>query len=70
MSGIEHNADWVPVKQRLCCWGVGLQHESRWVVSFVRVAVSCESECWSKTSVLLAKNERILEDSAFPRFHE
>ena len=40
MSGIEHNADWVPVKQRLCCWGVGLQHESRWVVSFVRVAVS------------------------------
>lgn len=67
MSGIEHNADWVPVKQRLCCWGVGLQHESRWVVSFVRVAVS---ECWSKTSVLLAKNERILEDSAFPRFHE
>ena len=35
MSGIEHNADWVPVKQRLCCWGVGLQHESRWVVSFV-----------------------------------
>ena len=40
MSGVEHNADWVPVKQRLCCWGVGLQHESRWVVSFVRVAVS------------------------------
>ena len=37
MSGVEHNADWVPVKQRLCCWGVGLQHESRWVVSFVGV---------------------------------
>ena len=35
MSGVEHNADWVPVKQRLCCWGVGLQHESRWVVSLV-----------------------------------
>jgi hypothetical protein len=67
MSGIEHNADWVPVKQRLCCWGVGLQHESRWVVSFVRVAVSRMLE---ETSVLLAKNERILEDSAFPRFHE
>jgi hypothetical protein len=67
MSGIEHNADWVPVKQRLCCWGVGLQHESRWVVSFVRVAVSRMLE---QTSVLLAKNERILEDSAFPRFHE
>jgi hypothetical protein len=67
MSGIEHNADWVPVKQRLCCWGVGLQHESRWVVSFVKVAVSRMLE---QTSVLLAKNERILEDSAFPRFHE
>ena len=65
MSGVEHNADWVPVKQRLCCWGVGLQHESRWVVSFVESRNNV-----GKTSVLLAKNERILEDSAFPRFHE
>jgi len=53
MSGIEHNANWVPVKQRLCCWGVGLQHESRWVVSFVRVAVSRNVGakhrcCWQK----------------------
>ena len=53
MSGVEHNADWVPVKQRLCCWGVGLQHESRWVVSFVgvvRVGIMLEKHrcCWQK----------------------